>query len=368
MRGSMRSMHRIPLINGLRGFAMLGVVYAHVFSSTLTPPGTASFTVQGMHVFPLGAIAHSYLAVSLFFIISGFVLALPYAKGKRHMAAAHDVAWFYYHRAWRIFPLYLCVLIPLIVVRGDWYRPLPTLVDAVGTLTGLGGIYPPFLFTPFYAITWTLQIEIVFGLVFPLLIFLMRRYGYTLLLSLSLMVSLSICLYAFMQPDETMRRFYFYSFPGCIDDLVMGMAMAFAFVHERVKRPAWTLLASLPFLYMAFTFKELLFTGNGQLSMLALSETLFPIGVGLFVLALLSVDWVWVRILFCNRALQMAGIMSYSLYLNHYWLFEVMQPGMNIGRLTLYGLAVIGLSILTYRFIEFPTKSWRQLVPEKAMH
>ncbi|RQS08467.1 acyltransferase family protein [Burkholderia sp. Bp8991] len=68
---------RLAEINGLRGIAILAVVW-HRLSFVLvpTPPrlwGTPTELV----------LWNGWMGVNLFFILSGFVLYLPYAAGKR---------------------------------------------------------------------------------------------------------------------------------------------------------------------------------------------------------------------------------------------------------------------------------------------
>src|SRR5690349_10921917 len=91
------SPERLGVINGLRGLAILAVM-AHHFKSHLEPligpylPGTS------LSLSPL--IANGWTGVNLFFILSGFVLFLPYASGTRAMTSVHDAVTFYRHRFW----------------------------------------------------------------------------------------------------------------------------------------------------------------------------------------------------------------------------------------------------------------------------
>lgn len=78
-------------LDGYRGIAALAVALRH--ASDLWPGGT-----------PRGLLFESYLAVDLFFILSGFVLAHAYADALRHRMTAGRFALL---RLIRIYPLYL---------------------------------------------------------------------------------------------------------------------------------------------------------------------------------------------------------------------------------------------------------------------
>jgi peptidoglycan/LPS O-acetylase OafA/YrhL len=56
--------------------------------------------------------------VNLFFILSGFVLFLPYAAGQRVMASWADVRHFYGRRFLRLMPLYYFAAVVILVLAG----------------------------------------------------------------------------------------------------------------------------------------------------------------------------------------------------------------------------------------------------------
>jgi peptidoglycan/LPS O-acetylase OafA/YrhL len=54
--------------------------------------------------------------------------------------------------------------------------------------------------------------------------------------------------------------------------------------------------------------------------------------------------------------------MCFSLYCWHFLVVQVINPNsLEIKRIGLFLLATAGISILSYRFIEFPQKTWRSL-------
>ena len=91
----------IRALTGLRGIAACYVVLYH-FHGMSAPDG------------PVGnLIRHGYIAVDLFFVLSGFVMALTYAELFRSSTAPRAYAIFLTRRFARIYPLHACVTVLL---------------------------------------------------------------------------------------------------------------------------------------------------------------------------------------------------------------------------------------------------------------
>ena len=115
---------RIPVVDGLRGIAILAVLQTHLFVD-LTPSGWGSiglFTYQDL-VIPICPLplAHGWMGVNLFFVLSGFVLSLPYAEKRRRIETWDDAKAFWRHRARRLMPLYYFT----VVIAWMFVNPLP---------------------------------------------------------------------------------------------------------------------------------------------------------------------------------------------------------------------------------------------------
>ena len=110
--------HRFAAIDGMRGLAALYVVVFHANWQT--------------HIAFSQFIANGYLAVDLFFIISGFVIASAYSN---RIADAVSFGCFMLMRLFRIYPLHLAVLLAFVALelarlliyatRGSVGGPLP---------------------------------------------------------------------------------------------------------------------------------------------------------------------------------------------------------------------------------------------------
>lgn len=94
-----RKVPMLPTLTGLRGIAALAVLFYHIrFAMAGFLPESA-----------IALLAHGYLAVDLFFVLSGFVLWWNYGAGfaaEGHRAAPR----FLVRRIARIFPLHLAIL------------------------------------------------------------------------------------------------------------------------------------------------------------------------------------------------------------------------------------------------------------------
>jgi len=158
----------IPEIDGLRFVAIASVMLFHVsyaLSKAYRWPAHTD-TVAISDWFGRGA-----LGVELFFVISGFILALPFAREFLYREKPVDLRKYYLRRLTRLEPPYILVLI--IFYAAAWFSREPTL---------RGHYFATFLARLFYlygliyqdaptvnGVTWSLEIEVQFYVLMPLL-------------------------------------------------------------------------------------------------------------------------------------------------------------------------------------------------------
>lgn len=169
---------RIPALDGLRGIAALVVVIHHaLLASSVALAGIyigdeASGLAAAMVDTPLSLVWAGREAVFVFFVLSGFVLSLPHARGKKFSA------WDYYPP--RLVRLYLpvwgaMVFAAVLVTVADpqsiggttWW------LDAHGagfTFRGTAGDGSLFIADSFmyFSAIWSLKWEIIFSVLLPL--------------------------------------------------------------------------------------------------------------------------------------------------------------------------------------------------------
>lgn len=161
---------RLPGIEGLRGIAALAVVVYHL-QSLLGSSTSALALLKPIALFDEG--------VTLFFVLSGFLLYRPFAAHLLGLAPRPATGRYFANRMLRIFPAYLLVLlITSLVLQMAW---LPRETDGApirfGTLNWFDTITAALLLQGTEArsirsgleVAWTLTIEVGFYLLLPAL-------------------------------------------------------------------------------------------------------------------------------------------------------------------------------------------------------
>jgi peptidoglycan/LPS O-acetylase OafA/YrhL len=166
----------IAEIDGLRFLAIAPVVIFHVRNYLVAHP-VAAYAVRPEADWVARVTQHGHYGVQLFFVISGFVLALPFAKS---YAGGEPVSLrrYFLRRLTRLEPPYVLVMLGsfllLRFVRGDEASGLwPRL--AAGLFYLHGAAYAEL--NPINLVAWSLEVEVQFYLLTPLLaaIFAVRR-------------------------------------------------------------------------------------------------------------------------------------------------------------------------------------------------
>lgn len=154
----------IHAFTGLRGIAAWAVVAYHIRADL-------PFTAPLQHAF-----AHGEYAVDLFFVMSGYVLALSYGPLFHRAAAPGDALRFLGYRLARIYPahavvLALYVLVPMaILATGRSLQPgrfEPGYLAASALLVQNWGLFDVIGWN---VPAWSISAELMFYLVFPLII------------------------------------------------------------------------------------------------------------------------------------------------------------------------------------------------------
>lgn len=294
-------------LDGLRGVAAYTVVISH-FANSVGVVWAGSGAGQ--------------IGVMLFFALSGFLMGKLYLD-----RPITDVADFYLRRVARVFPLFL-VLVAASYLWGGF--PLYRITDA--------NLMHHLLFLRGTSLLWTVAVEVQFYAAFPLLWFLYRLAGREALVAA--LVALSL----------------------------LAFALGFPRTH--------TLFPHLPY-----------FLAGIGLSLLPLVRTgfLFPVIFALYfvlmpgVIGLVGDPWLspayillipvllyaamtssWGRFL-GHPALRLLGNISYSVYLLHLPILQVLRETSLVGTwalLPVFLAATTAVAWISYRFFETPTRVW----------
>ena len=348
---------RIGVINGFRGFAILAVIYHHLFSR-LTPPGYGSIEIGGLTLLPFSPLANGWLGVNLFFVLSGFVLFAPYHANLRPMDTIGDVATFYRKRARRLLPLYFLVsLFGFIFVLQPPERTLSAFfLMATTTFPFTKGTFFPL----YNGTLWSIGVEIWLSIAFPLLLLAYRRVGMWRVLVGTLILSMAVRIIG-NDPEFYVKipvlNFVKDSFLGRLDDLVLGMVIVCLY-HRFKDYQVWEgwlflcFLGGLAFLLATSSLWDYIQLEQVTRNVAPLPNTLFHCGCVLTLLSVLLTKNTVARFIFANPVIQLLGMMCYSLYVWHVWLIGRMA-GPPMDQIFVFAILFPAITTLTYRYVEF---------------
>ncbi len=359
---------RLPVVNGLRALAILGVIYHHYTWDYLGPLNPAS-PIAGLWL-PLRVVLEGgWLGVNLFFFLSGFVLYLPYARGSRRMDGPKAAWTFVAHRLRRLLPLYyIAGLLSLgfglvqpfdIGAPGAWKQLLTFLTVTFN--------FFPDTFMPIHNwVLWSLGIEVWFSLLFPFLLPVHRRWPVA---TLAVAVVLALAMrYAGTVPfNGNVLNWIADSLPARLPDFLTGMLA----VDLMLRRPAWTRhpltpLAGLGLCVTGAWLWHAWFLGELPAKAAAGFTLLLDAGF-LLVAVFLLARRTWLSQALAVWPMQVIGAMCYSLYIWHglieyrLILSRSQEFGARLDSLPMYLFFLTSVAALSYRYIEFGNRSMRDL-------
>lgn len=343
-----------PEIDGIRFLAITLVLLFHIHGyfveKTTQPVSDSSF----YHWFST-IIGNGNRGVQLFFVLSGFILCLPFAHHYINNGKKVSLKRYYLRRVTRLEPPYFIAMLGLFVAMVAMHMyPMDFLLKSLlASLTYTHNIilnHTPYL----TVVAWSLEIEIQFYLMAPILfkiLSLSKTVRRVLLLALCV---LFVCLQHFLPAGvNTIYNHLQYFLAGILlaDYYVSGDYAAIA-NNILVKIMAVILFIAILFL----PFKE-----NFA------AAILFPLIVSAFYLIVLKNDLI--KRIFSFGFLPIIGGMCYSIYLLHYPIVSMLgrftmriQVG-NSFLLTLFfqtaiiSLGILAISSVFYALIERPFMS-----------
>jgi peptidoglycan/LPS O-acetylase OafA/YrhL len=341
----------LPQIDGLRGFAILAVLYQHGFSH-----GVAR--VLGNHgLFPYLQ-GNGWMGVSLFFLLSGFVLALGFVDPQRKPLDATQTRSFYLRRARRLLPLFaIGCFIGYLVNRTE---PGSLLLALTTCSMFVASEFSPRVNGPF----WTLMLEIWFSALMPVLVLAAGRFGYARMLAAAVLIALATRIVATQLafPGLTIDPVKD-SVPARIDDFVIGIVIARLYVEGRLRTvPRWLAYCGVALVLSSALAWDLVLKGVIPAGLRAFLNLPTAAGFACIVASCLGERSPFARFV-TTWPMRVAGAMCFSIYCWHYWIMHQTDPNSLVpSRMALFLLITVAVSLLSYKFIEFPQRSWRQLL------
>jgi peptidoglycan/LPS O-acetylase OafA/YrhL len=373
---------RFPLFDSLRAIAALSVLCFHAaFVSRV-------FTSDS---FVRPYMSHLDVGVTVFFLISGFLLYRPFVRARLHREESPHVGAYAWRRFLRIAPAYWVALTAIAI----WF--------GFSEVFPLGGEPLYYVFGQVYSgpkapwgipQAWTLCVEVTFYALVPLWAFAVRRLSVRwelVALALLWVASLAYKAWALTKrgPTDLSGAPYLQTLPNFLDQFAIGMALAVLTAHweqvgrvpravDALRRHDW-----LPWVVAVVAFwvvsTRIGFTGEllqrfSRSMFLGRHELYTVVGVGVALPAIFADPGRGVagRVL-ANRVLAYLGLISYALYLYHLavlkqvdrWLGKPMDAALGI-RLVTYGalglLIAVVVASASYYLVERPALRLKRLV------
>lgn len=351
-------------LDGFRALAVWMVLFDHMVDGWRLPPESTVWMPRILWQF----VAHGWLGVDLFFVLSGFLITGILYDSRNESYYFKN---FYGRRALRIIPLYFtCIAIMYVCYGGPYFSLALLFIANFAPAFGVATPHGPGVF-------WSLSIEEHFYLVWP---FAVRLLGSRALLALAITIVVGSPVLRWLAVGAGISAEGVYQFSQFrLDGLALGACLALwarsRHAHRRGSLVlAISLLSAIAVVTLATLHLSVLGTGTRMGVALRSTQAQFLFATSV-ALALAFRGSKVTAPLRCKFALLSARL-SYCIYLIHlsvgdfyYWTlrqfnvdqFAVWGP---VGALAMRSVVIIGasfaLSALSQRFLEAPFMKLRR--------
>ncbi|MCW4757067.1 acyltransferase [Enterobacter hormaechei subsp. steigerwaltii] len=316
----------IKALTGIRGIFAIYVMFYHI-----NPMGWSSDFIR-----------NGYLAVDLFFVLSGFIMCYVYKEKFISKVGENNYMKFLYNRFTRIYPLYffaVSIVFIFFTSKADQVRSFYTYVCNIifaQSVTGNGIIEP----------AWSLSTEVIAYLLFPFILSMSFKYKqiYTAV------VYASLCALCFI----SVRSAKIDIFTGplaivrCLSEYVIGVLSFKIYEFIKMKR------ISTSFLTDALSITAIFILSFKGLDIVAV--ILFA-----FLIASLASSKSITSIFLSSSIIYYSGLLSYSIYIWHgvfsrnlSWQVRQLSEGAGISHLWMAIALTLISSVITYHLLEKP--------------
>ena len=345
----------IRSLTGVRGLAAFWVMVGHYLGDSPANEDVRFF------------VSHSYFAVDVFMVLSGFVLALTYEARFQPALALAPFRLFLWHRLARIWPLYaLTTVICAAMAWWDlpiWGRRDPSFGIVTANLLMAQSWAPDF--SSLNATGWSISTEWAANLLFPVFVLTLMRWPLHRAALVAGVAVLVLTRSAFLdgnagEGDSAAGALDWYTFPQslvrCTAEFMLGM-----FCWRLREKVRWTaFLGHTPVLLALLAVSAVLTMTWWDIALVPLTCCLV---IGL------SFERSWLAAALGSGLPRWLGTISFGIYL---WQLPVLvfRPGTE-AVLTRLGVpfaddtatwmlmaAVLGVSALSFRWFERPVQRW----------
>jgi len=344
-----------PELDGIRALSILIVMLSHAGLGHIVPGG---------------------FGVTIFFFISGYLItSLLLTEAKKY--GSIDLKKFYIRRFWRLLPpvLYFILISSLLIL---YINKAINFKEILAALFYFANYYKVFfhfelvdsLLSPFI-ILWSLAIEEHFYILFaPLLALTYKSKFYFKVIVVFLVIPLIIRVgVAFFFPDMIQEGGYTYSATETrIDSIAFGCFMACVFNNDNKQSFLKTsvlktryFLLGLSGILLSLLIRDLFFRETFRYTLqnislyLVISNILFNT----------TYYFSYIRKFLSTSLLTYIGKLSYSLYLQHWFVLTVVLYFLGLNKISIswqltFWLGTVFMTLFSYYVIERPTLSLRR--------
>lgn len=352
---------KLNQLAGLRGICAWWVVFYHSL-------GLMGNSMPG----PVANIlARGYLAVDLFFLLSGFVIFLSYHAPLAD-TSAQNIGKFYWNRLTRIYPLHIVMLGAYLVLFGAFVI-LSSSGSAPQSYTWSSFVQSLFLVhmwvgsEPAWNVpSWSISSEWFVYLFFPLMVFSLRKLRGGVAMHLLGIVLLAVLLHLTYSLNGLPSLGTDISRMALIRtmlEFLMGVFIGSLFVHHRTFLEKYRGAALAGFLALCAMYAAAPLPDHA----------LIPLAFA-FLIAYLSAATSWITVALSSKPLVYLGEISYSTYMVHYLVYDVLKAGfvsdtqqINQAYVWLSFVVVLLLSVLLHHGVDMPSqKYFRRRLPARS--
>lgn len=309
----------IPALDGIRGLAILLVLFHHLFWAN-SNTGSRFFNFVDM------LRGSSFVGVNLFFALSGFLITGILIDT---LHVPHFFKTFYARRVLRIFPLYYGVLVllllftkPLHLLWNGWQYFFLTYTSNLVLWSRPPLILPHFNINHF----WSLQVEEQFYLVWPFVVYRIRNLKTLIRIIIITCIVVLLIRIGLVAARPHLHNIYLPYSPtfSCVDNLLFGCGLC-ALLRTSVRNRVLK-LAPWVFAACALVLLCAAIVNNG----LDWEKSFFIPTLGFSLVGIASASLIAMTLrggsytehFFKNKVLRFFGKYSYGLYVYHYSLSE----------------------------------------------